>query len=243
MRLFSTLCGLFVALSALHLLSAAEDSGIVLPAGTWECHGTAKLRGQTAPERFWLRLLPTDPAYGHNRIVEVVYTPPVAAVLGGTHLSDTPFWLLDPRTRLMAWNDRGTSSQMQPAAGAYQVTRERTPSDHTDIVLDEKKISANRGWDRTATPLLLALAWRADTTMTVPCIDLFGDEPETTVSWHGSQVMFAGDAWKIIPDEHGRLAKLQDAQGADVVTVAEWLAVGAPAVIPALLKEKPAGAK
>lgn len=240
MRLMSLLCGILVLSAALCVLPAADDSGIVLPAGTWEFHGTAKLRGQTAPERFWLRLLPTDPVYGHNRIVQVLYTPPVAAVLGGTHLSDTPFWLLDSRTRLMAWNDRGTSSQMQPATGAYQVTRERTPSDHTDILLDEKKITVNRGWDRTATPLLLALAWRADTTMTLPCVDLFGDEAETTISWKGTNVMFGSDTWKVTPDGQGRLAKLHDAQGAEVVAVVAWLATGAPLTSPT---EKSAGAK
>ena len=243
MHPFLLMCAIVAMLGTSQVIPAVEDSGLVLPPGTWECHGTARLRGQTTAERFWLRLLPADPAYGNNRIVQVVYTPPLPTVLGGTHLSDTPFWLLDPRTRLMAWNDRGTSSQMQPAPGAYQVTRERTPSDHTDIVLDEKKFTVNRGWDRTATPLLLALSWRVGTSVTLPCIDLFGDEPETTVSWQGPQVMVGADTWNVIPDDHGRLAKLQDAQGVDVVTITAWLATGTPAATLATPAEKTAGAK
>lgn len=230
MRSILFLCASLIAFSLQSKLAAAEDSGISLPVGTWEFHGTAKLRGQATAEKFWLRLKPTDAAYGHNRIVEVVYTPPTPATLGGTHLSDTPFWLLDPRSRLMAWNDRGTSSQMQPSAGVYQVTRDRTSTDHTDMVLDEKKFEVNRGWDRTAAPLLVALSWRADTDLTVPCVDLFGDQPLTTISWHGPEVHVGSDTWKVTADEHGRLAKLHDAQGGEVVSVTAWLATGAAPV-------------
>ena len=243
MRLFSLVCATLIAFSLQLRLSAADDSGISLPTGTWECHGTAKLRGQSDAERFWLRLKPTDAAYGHLRIVEVVYTPPTPAMLGGTHLSDTPFWLLDTRTRLMAWNDRGTSSQMQPSAGVYQVTRDRTPSDQTDIVLNEKKFAVNRGWDRTAAPLLLALSWRADTDLMVPCVDLFGDEPDTTLSWHGPEVHVGSDTWKVTADEHGRLAKLHDAQGGEVVSVTAWLATGISAAAANKPIDTPSGAK
>ena len=226
MRLFLFLSLVLVAFSAQQVLSAAEETGINLPAGTRECHGTAKLRGQTTAQRFWIRLLPTDATYGHNRIVQVVYTPPVPATLGGTHLSDTPYWLLDPLTRLMAWNDRGTSSQMQPVAGAYQVTRERTPSDDTNIVLDEKRFTVSRGWDRTAAPLLLALSWRVNSEITLPCIDLFGNEPDSIISWQGPQVQMGSDRLTVVADEHGRLAKLLDAAGAEVVSVTAWLASG-----------------
>ena len=226
MRLFLFLFGILIAFSSKQVLSAAEETGLALPSGIWECHGTAKLRGQTTASRFWIRILPPDATYGHHRIVQVVYTPPVPATLGGTHLSDTPYWLLDTRTRLMAWNDRGTSSLMQPAAGAYQVTRERTPSDDTNIVLDEKKFTVSRGWDRTAAPLLLALSWRLNTELVLPCIDLFGNEPDTTISWHGPQVHLGSDTWTVLADEQGRLAKLLDASGAEVLSVTAWLASG-----------------
>ena len=226
MRLFLFLSMAMVSFSAQQALSAAEETGIALPAGTWECHGTAKLRGQTTASRFWFRLLPPDATYGQNRIVQVVYTPPSPATLGGTHLSDTPYWLLDTRTRLIAWNDRGTSSMMQPAAGAYQVTRERTPSDDTNIVLDEKKFTVSRGWDRTAAPLLVALSWRVNSEITLPCIDLFGNEPDTTISWQGPQVHMGSNRWSVVADQHGRLAKLMDASGAEVVSVTAWLASG-----------------
>lgn len=226
MRQFLFLLMVMVAFSTPQALSAADNTGIDLPAGIWECHGTATLRGQPTASRFWIRLLSPDATYGHNRIVQVVYTPPIPATLGGTHLSDTPYWLLDTRTRLMAWNDRGTSSLMQPAAGAYQVTRDRTPSDDTNIVLDEKKFTVSRGWDRTAAPLLVALSWRTNTEFVLPCIDLFGNEPDTTISWQGPQVHLGSDKWTVVADEHGRLAKLQDASGAEMVSVTAWLASG-----------------
>ncbi len=229
---------------------AAEDLSPALPAGTWEVHGNAKLRGQSLADRFWLRLLPADPVYGRNRILQVVYTPPPATALGGTRLSDTPFVLLDPHSRLMAWNDRGSSSQMQPAAGMYVVGRDRTPSDDTNIVIDEKKLSVERGWDRSLAPLLLALLWRTESTASFPCVDLFGDEPTTTLSWHGPLVTCGQDTWQVMADANGRLAKLLDAQGGELVSVSAWLASGTAsgtaagtAASPTSSSEKSSGAK
>jgi len=223
--------------AAITHLIAVEDpgtqtpAGITWPAGIWECHGTARLRGQTTSERFWLRLMPSDKTYGRNRILQVVYTPPLPAELGGTHLADAPFWLLDPHARLIAWNDRGSSSQMQPDAGAYVVSRERTPTDHTDMIMDEKRFTVDRGWDRTAAPLLLAMTWRADSVaVAMPCIDLFGDAPLSTIAWNGAQVTLetgaTKESWQVQPDAEGRLAKLTDAKGVELVNITQWLATG-----------------
>ncbi len=233
---------IFTMLSTSHRLLPAAEEGITLPAGTWELHGSARLRGQSTAENFWLRLLPSDLAFGHNRVLQIVYTPPVPAVLGGTHLFDTPFLLMDPQSRLMAWNDRGSNSLMQPAVGMYVVSRDRTPSDHTNIVIEEKKITVNRGWDRSVTPLLLALLWRTESTASLPCVDLFGDEPTTTLAWHGSTIICGSDTWQVTADAQGHLVHLRDAQGVDLVTVSQWLACGTPAA-PSAKSEPSAGAK
>jgi hypothetical protein len=238
----SLLFGLLLMFACPGRMLAAEDLSPALPSGTWEVHGKAKLRGQDVAARFWLRLLPTDPVYGRNRILQVVYTPPPPAALGGTHLSDTPFVLLDPRSRLMAWNDRGSSSQMQPATGMYIVGRDRTTSDDTNIIVDEKKFSVERGWDRSLVPLLLALLWQAESTASLPCVDLFGDAPTTMLSWHGPLVTCGQDTWRVVADANGRLAKLLDAQGGELVSVSAWLATGTVAS-PTSSSEKSSGAK
>ncbi len=212
-----------------HAAEKTADTGIILPPGIWECHGSVTLRGQTAPERFWLRLLMPDPALGRHRLMQLVYTPPSVTALGGTHLADTPFVLLDARSLVVAWNDRGSSTVMQPGKATYVVSRDRTPSDHSNIILDEHKITGERGWDRTIAPLLLALAWRRDTSMSMPCIDFFGDEPATTMSWQGEAARCGTDVWRIEADGQGRLQSLKqvrDGATVTVLTVAEWLATG-----------------
>lgn len=200
-----------------------------LPTGTWECHGTVKLRGQDTAERFWLRLLPPDKEFAGNRVLQLVYTPPPATALGGTHLADVPFVLLDTNARVMAWNDRAGMSQVTPGkagSATYVASRDRTPTDHTEIATDERIIPGERGWDRSLAPLLLALVWRADQHVQLPCVDLFADEPSTTVSWNGPLVEVAGQQLRVVPDAAGRLQTLVDAQGVALVTVTGWLKEG-----------------
>lgn len=222
MKILTLLCCLIAT-----WLSAADEAGIALADGTWECHGTAQLPGQATAERFWLRLMPPDKKFGRNRMLQVVYTPPLPATVGGTHLADTPFLLLDARARLVAWNDRGSNTLAQPGKETYVVTRDRTPGDHTDLVLNEQTFTGERGWDRTAVPLLLTIAWHAGTTATLPCVDLFGDQPATTVSWAGEQVTMGTVSWRIEADAHGRLKSLRDVQGTALISVSEWLTSGA----------------
>lgn len=212
-----------LVLLAAGVLAAAELP--TLPAGTWECHGTARLRGQTEAQRFWLRLTPPDKQYGGNRVLQIVYTPPEPAALGGTHLADVPFVLLDDHARVVAWNERSGMSQTAPGA-VYRVTRDRTPDDRTDIATDVRDVPGERGWDRTIAPLLLAVAWRAGTSAELPLVDLYGDEPASTASWNGPSVHLAGADLRIEADAKGRAARVVDGQGTPLVTVSEWLKEG-----------------
>ncbi len=220
-------------LSLVVVLSAADLP--VLPDGTWECHGTVRLRGQEQAERFWLRLLPPDKEFAGNRVLQIVYTPSPASALGGTHLADVPFVLLDGNARVMAWNDRAGMSQVTPGkagTATYVASRDRTPTDHTEIVTDERIIPGERGWDRTLAPVLLALVWRADQKLLLPCVDLFADEPTATIAWDGPAVTLAGQQLRVEPDTGGRLKRLVDAQGTPVVTITDWLKEGPPHALP-----------
>ena len=221
--------------SALMLALLALVGGVAmsaeasLPAGTWSCHGTVVLRGQTSPGRFWLRLLPPDPAFGGHRVVQVVYTPPPPLALGGTHLADVPFLLLDDQARIVAWNERSGLSQASPGSSmsaTWVVTLDRTPENHTEIVSQQRQVAGPRGWDRSIAPLLLALAWRAGTSVELPLVDLFGDEPPANCSWNGTAVTMDTQTLTVEPDADGRLKRLVAANGSPLVVVQEWLSSG-----------------
>ena len=203
-----------------------------LAAGTWECHGTATLAGQTQAQRFWLRLLPPDAKFGGNRMLQLVYTPADPAALGGTHLGDSPFLLLDEHARLVAWNDRAglTQATSSTKAGAtYHVTRERMADETVANQAPHtvpRSFSGERGWEATTALLLLALAWRADTRAQIPLYDLFGEGATAAISWSGTTVSCAGRAWRIEADAQGRLKRLLDEHGMPLVIVQEWLKEG-----------------
>ena len=205
---------------------AAEVS---LPSGTWSCHGTVALRGQASLERFWLRLLPPDSAFGGHRVVQVVYTPPPPLALGGTHLADVPFLLLDDEARIVAWNERSGLSQAAPgstAAATWVVTLDRTPENHTEIVSQQRQVPGPRGWDRSIAPLLLALVWRTGTRSALPLVDLFGDEPASQCAWDGTSVTMGKQLLTVEPDADGRLKRLIGDNGSPLVVVQEWLSTG-----------------
>ena len=219
---------LMLALLALvpGLAMAAEAS---LPAGTWSCHGTAILRGQLVPERFWIRLLPPDPSFGGHRVLQVVYTPSPPQALGGTHLADVPFLLLDDQARIVAWNERTGVSQAAPgstAAATWVVTLDRTPENHTELVSEQRQVPGPRGWDRSIAPLLLALSWRVGTRAELPLVDLFGDESAARCAWDGTSVSLDKQVLTVEPDADDRLKRLVDANGSPLVVVQEWLSSG-----------------
>ena len=188
------------------LASAAEFG---LPTGTWSCHGTAILRGQGAPERFWLRLLPPEPSFGGHRVLQVVYSPPPPQALGGTHLADVPFLLLDDQARIVAWNERSGLSQAAPgstAAATWVVTLDRTPENHTELVSQQRQVPGPR----------------AD----LPLVDLFGDQAPARCTWNGTAVNLDQEALTVEPDADGRLKRLIDAKGTPLVVVQDWLSSG-----------------
>jgi hypothetical protein len=207
----------------------APAAELAVPVGTWSCHGTAILRGQTTAERFWLRLLPPDQKFGGNRVLQVVYSPPPAQALGGTHLADVPFLLLDEQARVVAWNERSGLSQAAPgttAAATWVVQLDRTPENHTELVSQERQVPGPRGWDRSIAPLLLAMVWRADSSADLPLVDLFGDEPPATCAWKGTQVTLGKQNLTVEADSAGRLKRLVDTSGSPVVVIQEWLSAG-----------------
>lgn len=215
LRLLTCLCLLAATWAGDDLLPHA-------PAGTIEVHGT------WAGQRFWARLNPPDAAYGNQRMLELVYTPPEPAALGGTHLPDAPLLLLDDRLRLVAWNGRDTMSRALAGARGYQVTREleRATEDNKDVTpsSDERQVAGARGWDERLSPLLIAIAWKAGSRGEVPVYDLFGPAAvPSAASWRDAQVLIAGRSYRAHAGADGRLARLDDAAGNPALTVSAWI--------------------
>jgi len=211
---------MLLLLALLAALPAAE----VLPNAptvVTELHGT--FRG----ERFWMRLNLPDKRFNGQRMLELLYTPPKPAEIAGALLVDCPFLLLDDHLRLLAWNGRDTTQRVLPTAKGYAITRafESATEDGKDVApdSDERTIAMARGWDERLAPLLLAVAWRSGSTGEVPIADLFGP-PGTvsTISWTDGAVIIAGRPHRDQADANGRLARLNDAAGTAVLTVAAW---------------------
>lgn len=215
LRLLTCVCVLAMAAAGDDLLPKA-------PAGRVELHGVHD------GARFWMRLNPPDAAYGNQRMLELVYTPPTPERLAGTHLPDAPFLLLDDRLRLVAWNGRDTMSRVLAGARGYQVTREleQATEDKKDVApsSDERVVVGARGWDERLAPLLLALVWSAGSRGEVPIYDLFGAAPgPSAASWRDQQVLIAGRSYHAVADANGRLTRLDDAAGSAALTVTAWI--------------------
>lgn len=203
---------LLASLTSLHAADAQADVAVQ------ELHGT--LAGQP----FWARLQPPDKQFGNNRVLQLVYTPPAESELGGAHLSDCPFVLLDPQLRIVAWNGRDTGSKAVPGApSGYAITREISVIEKDDkrIDLDQRKLAGERGWDLRLAPILLALAWHSGSTNTVRAIDLFGPRhaEALTITWNDTTISLAGTAFTAVPDANGRLATLKAADGSPLLSV------------------------
>lgn len=215
MRILSALLILCLA----HVIVVAADLPPAQPPAVQELHGT--FDGQ----RFWARLKAPDPQFGGNRVLELVYTPPAPDQLAGAHLSDTPFVLVDERMRIVAWNGRDTGSTVTPAApSGYRIGRDIEKGEGVDRHVDNEKrtIAGERGWDLRLAPLLLAIAWKADSAAEVRVVDLFGPRhaEALTMGWSGPAVTIAGQSLTVVPDAVGRLRELKGADGKTVLTVA-----------------------
>jgi hypothetical protein len=183
--------------------------------------GLQELHGTFAGQPFWARLQAPDKQFGGNHVLELVYTPPTESDLGGTHLSDCPFVLLDGRLRVVAWNGRDTGSKAVPSVpDGYAVTREISILENGDtrIDLDQRKVAGERGWDLRIAPILLALKWRSGSSDSVRAIDLFGPRhaEAMTITWTDTAITIAGTNYTIVPDTNGRLATLTAADSATI---------------------------
>ena len=195
----------------------AADLPPVQPAAVQELHGT--LDGQ----HFWARLKAPDPQFAGNRVLELVYTPPLPDQLAGAHLSDTPFVLVDDRLRVVAWNGRDTGSTVTPnAPTGYRIGRDIEKGEGVDrhVENERRTIAGERGWDLRLAPILLALAWKAASNAEVRVIDLFGPRhaEALTVRWTTTAVTIAGQTWTIIPGSDGRVQAINSADGKAILT-------------------------
>ncbi len=194
-----------------YLVLAALATGLVaqdptLPPGTIEVQGRWRTGDTLAP--FWARLRPPSAEFGGHRLLQLVYEPPAPARLGGTHITDCPFLLLDGAARIIAWNERKGHSEAQMQQTAYHVLRDRTPNDQAEIEPIEVRISPAPAWDATVAPLLLALTWTADGRATVPTVDLYGDHPPAAVAWNRTEVSLSGQACRAVAAPTGTLLRL-----------------------------------
>jgi hypothetical protein len=196
--------------------------------------GAVTCAGRLGGAPFWARLLPRDPSYGNHRVLQVVYTPPTAADLGGAALSDCPFVLLDDQAQVVAWNGRESESQVVPALSGYRVTRELAATAASDAPgSDRRVVPGGRGFDLRLAPLEIALCWRAGQAARVRVVDLFGPrwrEP-LAAAWTDSRVDLAGTAATVEAGGDGRLRRLVAADGTVVIAIDAW-AVAAPGAAP-----------
>ncbi len=202
--------------------SALTDVAPAIPelaAATSELHGL--LRGQP----FWARLLAPDARFDGNRMLELVYSPPTPSELDGTVLVDCPFILLDASLRVVAWNGRdGLSKIERPAKSqAYKVTREvhAGDGDASAITPMVRTITIGAAWDLRLAPILLAFTWREATTGRARLVDFFGPRAKERleIAWTPESLQIAGESHtpKAAPD--GRLQRLTDAVGDEVLVV------------------------
>ena len=198
-----------------------------LPSGTCELDGT--WNGQP----FWARLLPPDAHFANHRVLQLSWAPPAPETIGGVHLVDCPFILLDDHARIIAWNGRDGMSSVEPlGSDGYRVSRELTRGSGVDAqpVASSRTIGGGRGWDLHLAPLLVALTWQPGTRAQVHLIDLFGDRAAEllNVHWDQEQVQIAGVAMVAVADQQGRLQNLLSPGGALLLHVASAHREGPP---------------
>ncbi len=213
---------LFCLIMVLATWAQAEELLPAAPKSVVEMYGTFN------GERFWARLNLPEARFGKHRMLELLYTQPTPAALGGAHLVDCPFLLLDDQLRLVAWNGRDSIAKVTVTPKGYQVTREieQDVDKGKDVApdSDEREVAMARGWDERLAPLMLAFAWQAKGRGEVPVADLFGPVgAASTASWQDGQVLIAGRPYRATADAGGRLARLDDAAGTAVLTIAAWI--------------------
>jgi len=200
------------------ILAGADPLPLPAAPGPVEIHG--RLLGQP----FWARLTAPDQRYGGKHVLQLVYTPPAPERLGGTHLTDCPYVLLDDQLRVVAWNGRDLLSNAVPdGKSGYKISLELSEGsgDEAHPKPEQRRIPGATGWDLNLAPVLLALGWRANSSAQVRTVDLFGPrfaEP-LQVIWTPTSLTIAGENLTPTPDGDGHLQRLTDAQGAEVLVV------------------------
>ena len=195
--------------------------------------GTVELDGTWNGQPFWARLLPPDAHFANHRVLQLSWAPPAPETIGGVHLVDCPFILLDDHARIIAWNGRDGMSQVEPlGVDGYRVSRELARGSGADAqpVATTRTIGGGRGWDLHLAPLLVALSWQAGTRAQVHLIDLYGDRAAELlqVHWDQDQVQIAGVAMLAVADEQGHLRSLLSPGGAVLLHVAHAHREGPP---------------
>ncbi len=182
-----------------------------------------ELHGTFRAQPFWAKLLPKDPAFGNQRVLQLVYEPPTVALSAGALHSDCPFILIDTAAHIVAWNGREKLTQVVPAATGkgYRVTRELDTPANEAPRSDAREVPGPRAWDVQLAPLQLALCWRADSSATVRAVDLFGPrvQEKLNVSWTGAQVDLAGNPCHVVADADGRIHQVLDQAGVPLITI------------------------
>jgi hypothetical protein len=185
----------------------------------------AEIHGRLRGEPFWARLQASDPAFGNNRVLQLVYTPPAAEALAGAHLSDCPFVLLDAHCCVAAWNDRDSAASAQAKAKnpGYAINRDMLVGEgdakHSEAV--PRFLPGGVGWDLHLAPVLLALCWKEGGEGEVRVVDLYGPrwQEAMTISWREHGVTLAGQALTATADGAGRLKALVAANGTTLIAI------------------------
>ncbi len=208
--------------AAVDASAIAPPAPAALPTIAAEQH---ELHGVLRGERFWGRLLPSDKGLNGRRILHLVYTPPSLAELGGAHLSDTPYVLLDDHARVVAWNGRHSLSNVHPhrAKDGYRIVRE-VPQGEGELAqpgAEDRRIAGPLAYDLRLAPMLLALAWRAGSQGEVPVVDLFGPRHDERIDlkWNAGKATLGAETWRIEADETGRLRRIVGADGTAIIEV------------------------
>jgi len=200
-------------------MNGADQAGSPKAVEVLELHGS--LEGQP----FWARLLGPEARFEGHRILQVVYTPPTPEVLDGAQLTDCPFVLLDDAFHIIGWNGRDTASAAYSLSkpNRYKVSRDVQVGDeksrHSEGII--RVVPSEVAWDLHLAPILLALAWHANSTGNEPLVDLFGPrwQDKLTISWKGDHVSIAGVDWLVQAEPNGLLHDIHDAGGKVLLTV------------------------
>jgi len=174
-----------------------------------------ELSGVFDGKPLWARWLPKDPAFDHQRVLQVVYAPPAPAQLDHVQLSDCPFILLDAEARIVAWNGRSTASAVVSTTKGYRITRELDIPNDQQLRHDERVLTTPKTWDLRLVPLHLALVWSAKGSGTASAVDLFATKPgaPVVITWSPGRLTVGPATWRPHPDGAGHLHQLFDSEG------------------------------